>query len=326
MIDLSIIIVNWNSAAYILKCVESIYANTHEIQFEIIVVDNASPNCDADQIVHRFPKVVLIESSVNLGFARANNLGFRASRGRFVVFLNPDTLLINPAFDLMLLRIGSLPDVGAVGCKLLNRDQSVQTSAIQTFPAILNQLLDLDLLRNRFPACPLWNIAPLYDDSMLPSRVEAISGACVMLRREVFAQVGQFSEEFFMYAEDLDLCYKTARAGLVNYYIPQGQVIHYGGTSSVPRRAVLMKWRSILKYIAKYRGYGYQLAFRVAIASSAIARLVVLIPLMAARKSVHRHAARGTFIKWWLILQTMLTYFERNPQSESFTAEGAQGR
>jgi len=184
----------------------------------------------------------------------------------------------------MLLRIGSLPDVGAVGCKLLNQDQSVQTSAIQTFPTILNQTLDLDLLRNRFPACPLWNIAPLYDDSELPSRVEVISGACVMFRREVFAQVGQFSEEYFMYAEDLDLCYKAARAGFVNYYISQGQIMHYGGTSSIPRRAVLMKWRSILKYIAKFHGYGYQFAFRVAIAST-LSRVWSFCPLVAAGKA-----------------------------------------
>lgn len=326
MIDLSIIIVNWNSTAYILKCVESIYANTHEIEFEILVVDNASPDCDVDIVKRRFPKVVLIESPTNLGFARANNLGYRASRGEFVVFLNPDTILVNSAFDLMLRHVRKLPTVGAVGCTLLNRDQTVQTSAIQTFPTILNQLLDLDDLRNRFPACHLWNIAPLYAGGTEPSRVEVISGACVMFRREVFAQIGQFSEEYFMYAEDLDLCYKAAQAGFANFYIPEGQIIHYGGTSSNPRRAVVMKWRSILQYVAKHRGYSYQFAFRAAMACSALVRLAVLIALVAVRRGARRNAARGTLFKWWLILKTMLAHFERKLQVESFATDGARGR
>jgi len=326
MTDLSIIIVNWNSTAYILKCVESIYANTHEIEFEIIVVDNASPDGDIDIVKQRYPEVVLIESRTNLGFARANNIGYRASRGEFVVFLNPDTILINPAFDLMLRQVRSLPAVGAVGCKLLNKDQSVQTSAIQTFPTILNQLLDLDVLRNRFPACPLWNIAPLYADGTQSSRVEVISGACVMVRREVFAHIGQFSEEYFMYAEDLDLCCKAAKAGFANFYIPHGQIIHYGGGSSVPRGAVLMKWRSILKYVAKHRGYSYQLAFRATMTCSALVRVAVLIALVALRRGARRNAARGTLVKWCLILQTMLTHFERKTQAESVAIEGAQGR
>lgn len=315
MIDLSIIIVNWNSTAYILKCVESIYANTHEIEFEILVVDNASPDGDVRIVKQRFPEVILIESPANLGFACANNIGCRASRGEFVAFLNPDTVLVNSAFDLMLRQARTLPTVGAVGCKLLNGDRSVQTSAIQTFPTILNQLLDLDVLRSRFPACHLWDIAPLYADSIEPRRVEVISGACVMLRREVFVQIGQFSEEYFMYAEDLDLCYKATKKGFVNYFVPEGEIVHYGGTSSNPRRAVLMKWRSILKYVEKHRGYSYLLAFRAAMTCGALARLAVLITLMVVRGGARRNATRETLIKWWLILKTMLSYFERKPQT-----------
>lgn len=315
MIDLSIIIVNWNSTAYILKCVESIYANTHEIEFEILVVDNASPDGDVGIVKQRFSEVILIESPANLGFACANNIGCRASRGEFVAFLNPDTVLVNSAFDLMLQQARTLPTVGAVGCKLLNRDRSVQTSAIQTFPTILNQLLDLDVLRSRFPACHLWDIAPLYADSIEPRRVEVISGACVMLRREVFVQIGQFSEEYFMYAEDLDLCYKATKKGFVNYFVPEGEIVHYGGTSSNPRRAVLMKWRSILKYVEKHRGYSYLLAFRAVMTCGALARLAVLITLMVVRGGARRNATRETLIKWWLILKTMLTYFERKPQT-----------
>jgi hypothetical protein len=323
--DLSIIIVNWNSTAYVLECVESVYAQTQATTFEIIVVDNASPNGDVGIVKQRYPDVVVIESPVNLGFAGANNLGFRSSKGEYVVFLNPDTVLINPAFDLMLTQLRTLPSVGAAGCTLLNEDQSLQISCIQTFPTILNQLLDLDFLLNRYPACPLWNIAPLFAGGTEPSRVEVISGACVVFMREVFAQVGMFSEEYFMYAEDLDLSYKAAQAGFTNYYLPQGRIIHYGGRSSVRRRAVVMKWRSILLFIAKHSGSGYQLAFRAAMACSALARLALLLGAVAVSRGARRASARNALLKWWLILGTMVTYFERKQPVKAVSAEGAQG-
>lgn len=326
MTDLSIIIVNWNSTAYTLKCLESIYAQTQETAFEVIVVDNASPDGDVGQVRQRYPDVMVMESAANLGFARANNLGFRVSKGEYVVFLNPDTVLINPAFDLMLRRVRTLPSVGAAGCTLLNEDHSIQTAAIQTFPTILNQLLDLDLLRNRFPACPLWNIAPLFAGGTEPSRVEVISGACVLFRREVFAQVGQFSEEYFMYAEDLDLCRKSVQAGFQNYYIPEGRIIHYGGKSSVRRRAVVMKWRSILQYVAKHRGPSYQFAFRLVMASSAVVRVALLVALLSVTAGARRNSVRGALLKWWLVLGTMLTPLERKPAAERLTTEGAHGR
>ena len=115
MPDLSIIFVNWNSTDYLIESVESIYANTKSIQFEIIVVDNCSPKGDVGEVKRRFPDVLLIESPVNLGFSGANNLGFRASRGEFVVFLNPDTLLINPAFD----ACHTNSTCGEFSCKIL---------------------------------------------------------------------------------------------------------------------------------------------------------------------------------------------------------------
>ena len=308
---LSIIIVNWNSTAYLLKCIESIYKYTHETEFEIIVVDNASPDDDVRLVKHQFPDVVLIESSENLGFARANNLGFRASSGEYVVFLNPDTILINPAFDLILHQVRSLSNLGVVGCTLFNEDRTIQTSAIQTFPTVLNQLLDVDFIRNRFPACALWNIAPLLKGGNLPSHVQVISGACLLLRREVFAQVGHFSEDYFMYAEDVDLCYKVAKTGFTNYYVPQAQIVHYGGKSSVKSRAVLMKWRSILHYVAKHHGNVYQLAFRIAMACSAMLRLAVLSLRWLVVRGPRKESVQGTLLKWWLILKTMMANSDR---------------
>lgn len=322
--DLSIIIVNWNSTAYLLQCMESLYAHTHETSFEVIVVDNASPDGDVGVVKERFPDVVLIESRANLGFARANNLGFRTSTGEYVLFLNPDTELIGPAFDGMVRQARTLPSMGAVGCTLLNEDRTIQTTAIQTYPTILNQLLDLEFLRNRFPACPLWNIAPLFRGGTEPSQVQVISGACVLFRREVFAQIGQFSEEYFMYAEDLDLSRKAASAGYINYYLPAEQVIHYGGRSSVRRNAILMKWRSILQYLAKHRGRGYQMAFRAAMAASALVRLALLAARFAVSPKARQGYGRLALLKWWLILGTMCRRVAPRQKADGLAAEGVQ--
>src|SRR5579872_7241306 len=214
--ELSIICVNWNSVDYLRECIASVYEFTRDISFEIIVVDNASSQEGVDALKEKFPEVTLIKSAKNLGFAGANNLGFRRSSGAYVLLLNPDTKLISPAINVMLEHMKSLTDAGIVGCKLLNTDLSVQLTAIQKFPTILNQVFDLEYLQLRWPRCPLWEIAPLFSTSVKVIKVEVISGACMLLRRQVFQQVGMFSEEYFMYAEDIDLNYKVKSAGFTN--------------------------------------------------------------------------------------------------------------
>ncbi|MEP6715438.1 MAG: glycosyltransferase family 2 protein, partial [Terriglobia bacterium] len=235
--DVSIVFVNWNSAPYLISAITSIYKHTQNLDFEIIVVDNASPSQDADLVKETFPEIQLIRSAANLGFGRANNLGFRTATGQYILFLNPDTRLISPAINVMLEELKSVARAGAIGCKLLNSDLSVQTSCIQTFPTILNQVLDADSLRNRWPKSRLWGTAPLYFDTEDAAEVEVISGACLMVKRHVFEEISQFTERYFMYAEDLDLCRKIVRAGYKNLYTGQAKVIHYGGGSSIPESA-----------------------------------------------------------------------------------------
>ncbi len=154
--ELSIIYVNWNSTGYLADSIASVYATTGGFPVEIVVVDNASPLDDVDTVRQRFPDVKVIKSLNNLGFAGANNLAFAYSSGENLLFLNPDTRVIGSAIGTMLEHLKSLPKAGVIGCRLLNADLSVQTSCIQTFPTILNQVLDADFLRNRWPECPLW--------------------------------------------------------------------------------------------------------------------------------------------------------------------------
>ena len=277
--ELSIIFVNWNSVAYLRQCIESIYKNTGAIHFEMIVVDNASPNRDIDNLTTEFPDVVFIQAERNLGFAAANNLGFKRSTGEYVLFLNPDTQIIGTALNTMLERCKALPDAGVIGARLLNTDLSIQLTAVQKIPTLLNQLLDIEYLQVRWPSCPLWDIGPLFARPAGPVNVEAISGACMLLRRNVFQAAGLFTEDYFMYAEDIDLNYKVARLGYRNYYVDDAVIVHHGGKSAsqnVSHWATVMKYRAMLRFFQKTRGRIYGSLYPVMVGCVAIVRLTLL--------------------------------------------------
>jgi N-acetylglucosaminyl-diphospho-decaprenol L-rhamnosyltransferase len=306
--DVSIIYVNWNSVDYVRESIHSVYEHTRGMQFEIIVVDNASPVGDADTLKEQFPEIAVIKSTRNLGFAGANNLGYKSSSGENILFLNPDTKLVSRAINAMVRHIRSLPDAGIIGCTLLNSDLSLQTSCIQTFPTILNQVLDTNYLRGLWPTNPLWGIGPLYSNSTEPAKVEVVSGACLMIKRAAFEAVSLFSEDYFMYAEDLDLCYRVTQAGFTNYYTGEGRVIHYGGKSSEPESAIMMKWRAIPRFCDKNRGRFYGSMFRMVMALTAIGRLAVIkAASMFGNRFAQQTDLRSALVKWRTILNVLLT-------------------
>jgi len=289
--DLSIIIVNWNSRDYLQKCIASILAVIHGIKFEIVVIDSASfDGCD-EMLRQCYPQVRFIQSDQNLGFAKANNEGFKVSRGRNLLFLNPDTELKGDAVQALLRPLESLPNAGAVGTKLLNTDRSIQTSCIQSFPAIVNQILDSEALRQRFPRSRLWGMSPLFEQSAMPAEVDAISGACLMIKRSVFEAVGMFSTDYFMYSEDIDLCFKVWKAGWKTYYVPTANVIHHGGVSSsqssVNTFSSVMMLESRWRFFRKTKPPIYCKIYRLAMFSSSLIRIGLLLlswPIMRLRR------------------------------------------
>jgi GT2 family glycosyltransferase len=301
--DLSIIIVNWNSKEYLRACISSIKAFTAGIRYEVIVIDSASYDGAGEMLAESH--VRFIQSDRNLGFARANNRAVLASTGRYLLFLNPDTELAGPAVNILYDHLRRLPRAGAVGCRLLNGDGSIQTSCIQSFPTVLNQLLNAEFLRRLTPRSPLWGMAPLFAGTG-PSEADVLSGACIMMPRNVFEQVGSFSEEYFLYAEDLDLCYKVRKAGYANYLVPGATIVHFGGGSSEKRAttfpAVMMR-ASVWRFLKKTRGAGYGLIYRTSTMIAACLRLALLSalsPLYLARKRTD--AWRAAAGKWGAIL------------------------
>ena len=307
-LDLSFIIVNWNSAEFVCRCVRSICQNTTGLNYEIIVIDNASFD-GCDRMLHQsFPDVRYFQSHENLGFARANNLAFEAARGNSVLFLNPNTEIVGTAIMSLFGALSELPRAGVVGAKLLNADGTLQTSCLQSFPTIINQTLCFDFLRRLWPTLKLWGMAPLFEEgNHAPSdAVQGISGACMLIRREVFEQIGRFSEEYFMYTEDLDLCYKAIKSGRKNYYVPKATIIHFGGGSSKQAStdfSYIMLRESIWRFLVKTRGNWYGLGYRTAMLLAAIIRLgllLVLFPIQVIQGRQERW--RVSFREWRAVL------------------------
>jgi len=280
--DLSIIIVNWNSKEYLRKCIASALAETRGLQFEIIVVDSASFDGCGQMLKGCYPDVRFIQCDKNLGFAKANNRGFLSSTGECVLFLNPDTELVGSAINVTYQHLQSLKNAGAVGCKLLNSDGTLQTSCIKSYPTLLNQFLDAEVLRKRFPRSQLWGMAALFAESSTPAEVDVISGAFIMMRRAVFEKIGMFTTKYFMYSEDVDLCFKARKHGYKNYFVPLATVVHHGGGSTNQNQAstfssVMMmesRWRFFLNTRSRSYGWIYRVGMSAVSASRVVFTLV----------------------------------------------------
>jgi len=306
--SVSIIIVNWNSLPYLRECLESIFTENTSHDFEVIVVDNASTVDETIAIRAEYPSVVAIRSEKNLGFAGANNLGSGHASAPFVLFLNPDTKVIGSAIHQMLAQLRSTPGAAIMGCRLLNTDGSVQTSCIQRFPTILNQCLDLEFLREHWPLWNIWGIAPLFSDAHEAADVEVVSGACLTMTREAFDSVGQFSERYFMYAEDVDLCYQTRKAGWRVCYTGEATVVHHGGGTSKPRKGndwvAIMQRQAILKFCRMAHGSTYATAYRAAMGFNAACRLIILAALFPLqRMAAEKRIVHSTSAKWLSVLK-----------------------
>ena len=305
--DLSILIVNWNSAQYLRPCLASVYREVKGIEFEVLVVDNASYDGSAELIKADFPQATFIQSDKNLGFIGGNNFLSRHAKGRNILLLNPDTEIVGDAVQKMASHLESLPLAGVIGCCLVNADGSVQTNSMQKFPTILNQVLDADFLQRRFPNSSLWNLRPLYEDADAPVEIECVSGACLMVKRSLFQKVGLLSDDYVMYADDLDLCAKVKKAGYRVYFSNQSRVIHYGGRSTgFLQQGLREVWMrdSVHKFLVKFRGPWYAGCYRATMAVVAVLRLtlIVFMRLLSSNAS-RRESLRYSATKWKRLFQ-----------------------
>ena len=253
--DLSIIIVNWNTSDLLARCLSSLEQEAFgdvAPQCEVFVVDNASTDGSRQRVRDEFLWVSLIENEKNLGFAQANNLALAQAQGEFVLLLNSDTRLLPGALQALLAFMAAHPPAGACGARLLNADGSLQPSC-QPMLTPEREFWRLSFLDMLLPRATYRMTSWPVDQ---PRQVEIIKGACLLLRQAALDEIGQLDEAYFMYTEEVDLCYRLAQAGWELWWVPQAQVIHYGGASSrqAAEAMYLQLYRSKVQFYRKFGG------------------------------------------------------------------------
>jgi GT2 family glycosyltransferase len=232
-IDLSIVIVNYNVKEFLLNLLQSIRNAVNNFSVEIIVVDNASDDGSVELLKEKYPDVKLIINEENVGFGAANNQALKIARGKYFLLINPDTIVKENTFNEMISFFKKVPDAGIAGCKVLNPDGTLQLACRRGFPGPWTSFTKVMGLSKIFPKSKLFARYNLtYLDENQTYEVDAVSGAFMMMRRELYEKIGGFDSQFFMYGEDLDLCYRSQKNGFKVYYLHTTEVIHFKGEST----------------------------------------------------------------------------------------------
>ena len=267
--DLSIVIVNWNTRTLLAQCLESVYAHPPDGEFEVIVVDNGSTDASVSMMREHFSQVRLMVNTKNVGFVRANNQAFQECRGRYVMLLNSDTIVQPKALTRMIKFLDENPCAGIVGAWVQNPDGTPQR-CYGNFPTIFSESAYAWGLDSRLSKWFVRRSSLLQD----AQQTDWVLGAALMIRRDILNQVGHLDEEYFMYSEEIDLCYRVKQKGWTNYVLGTAHIIHLGGQSSqqipAPMKAEL--FRSKVKYFRKHHGLGVSLLMFLIFATSILAR------------------------------------------------------
>ena len=283
----SIVIVNWNTRGLLRDCLRSITAQTRA-SHEVIVVDNASRDGSAAMVTAEFPDVVLIDNADNRGFAGANNQGLRIARGENLLLLNPDTIVLNGAIDRMLGWLAAHPDVGCVGCQVLEGPCVIQRTCFADPGAVNLIIVELGLLRlGRWigflgrPWYADWNRRSQRD-------VDVVSGMFMLVPRRVLEEVGVLDDAFFIYAEEADWCRRIRLAGWRCVFAPEAQIIHLDGgsksTTQVRSKMHIQMQKSHLIYVRKHEGSLAHATVKAMLVISALLRGLIFAAVHLVRR------------------------------------------
>ncbi len=305
-LDISAIIVSWNCQGYLRECLQAIYTNTQRLRFDVWVLDNDSSDGSPEMVEREFPQVQLVRTGANLGFAKANNLGIRRSQGTYLALVNSDAITGPGCLDVLLAFMEQHPHAGLCGPRILNRDQTLQHSAMfaPTPWRLFCRALALDTL---FP-----RVEWLGSDLMRgwahdqERSVDALVGCFWFVRRNALDQVGLLDEDYWFYAEDIDWCQRFRRHGWDVLFTPAASAVHYGGgsTANAPVRYYVQLKRSELLYWRKHHGsvglaYAWLMAVLhegVRVTRSSVAWLLASAP----RRQEHGHKIKRSFaaLQW----------------------------
>jgi hypothetical protein len=260
MIDLSIVIVNWNTLELLRNCLNSLIKNIRSVSLEIFVTDNGSTDGSPKMVEDEFPNVRLIKNTVNLGFAKANNQAIKQAQGRYILLLNSDTLAHDSSIEGLVAFMEQTPSAGMAGLQLLNEDGSFQNS-VANAPTLLTELTNKSLLRALFPnRYPGKEFRP-----QSPIEVESLIGACLMVRAETIKAIGLLDEDYFFFFEETDWCLRAKNAGWKIMFHPNLFLYHLQGKTAaiVPANARIEYWRSRYTFFKKHYGKTVQISLEV---------------------------------------------------------------
>lgn len=234
-IDLSIIIVSFNTSSITIECLESIQKTVKNTSYEVIVVDNKSADDSVSKIKQfqkSFPNFHLIENSENYGFSKANNIGIKKSSGDYVLFLNSDTLVYEDTIDAMIKFMNDTPNCGASTCFVRMPNGMLDDASHRGFPTPWRAIAYFSHISKLLPKSKFFSGYNLtYLDITKTHEIEALAGAFMLVRRKAGDMVGWWDEDFFWYGEDLDFCYRLKKNGWKIYFVPQYEILHYKGVS-----------------------------------------------------------------------------------------------
>jgi GT2 family glycosyltransferase len=264
-VEVSICMVTLNACTYLRESLISLMNSSSDLNLEVILVDNASTDGTAELVQHDFPQVKFIQNDENEGFARPMNKAMLQAVGRYLLLLNPDTILQEESISNLVVYMEAHPEIGICGPKVLNQDGTLQKSCRRGIAKPWNTFTYFSGLADLFPHSKCFGGYQLnYLDEDLIHEVDGVSGSCMMIRREVIDQIGYLDERFFAYQEDADYCFQAQNAGWKIYYIPTAKIYHYGGKggSHVQPYRSLFEWhRSYFMYYRKNLAKDYFFLF-----------------------------------------------------------------
>ena len=288
--NVSIIIVNWNTCKLLKDCLRSVYEQTLGIDYEVIVVDNASADGSAEMVAAEFPQVRLIRNAENRGFAAANNQGIAIAKGRYVLLLNSDTTVLDDSIAKTIEFADNCPDAAVVGCQVWENKDTIQKTCFK-FHSPFNVFCVASGVARIFPKSKLLGgDKMLWWDRQSQCDVDVVSGMFMLVRSEAISQVGLMDESYFIYCEESDWCYRFRKAGWRNVFWPGAKIIHHDGGSKssgqVPVKMEVQQVKSLLIFIKKNYGKTNFLLCRVIIILCSSMKLSACLLLLAFKPSV----------------------------------------
>jgi GT2 family glycosyltransferase len=291
--DLTVVVVTWNSSGPLVSCLRAVEAEREMVTLELFVVDNASTDGSADVARQVAPWAQVIENRDNRGFAAANNQALAQAQGRYVALLNPDAAVLDHALLKLVRCMDRMPEAGAAGPMILTPSGEVDFRCARRFPTLWTEFCEVSGLTQWFPWHRLFSGASIrHWNHRDPRDVDALSGACMVIRREALDQVGLLDEDFFMYSEDTELCFRLKRAGWRVVYWPEARVQHWGGYSASQVRDAMgvEALRSTNLLFRKCYGVSSAVAHRLMVAAMTVGKLVAFAACRLAARNAHQRA------------------------------------